>query len=80
VSIFVWLAFTALHVLGHLAEMPRALRADLGRSSQLSSDITGRSGRILSLAGAITAGVVLAVLVLPEFGLWLHSSGIHHGG
>jgi hypothetical protein len=79
-SFFVWVGFIALHVLGHLTEMPRALRADAGRSSGLSSDITGRSGRILSLAGAVTAGVVLAVLVLPEFAPWLQSGVFHHHG
>ena len=31
-SFFVWVAFTALHVIGHLPAMPRALRADYGRS------------------------------------------------
>ena len=79
-SFIVWVAFTALHVVGHLPHMPRLLRADYSRSAGWSSDVTGRSGRILSLAGALIAGVVLAVLVIPEFGPWLHSSSLfnHH--
>ena len=32
VSFIVWLAFTALHVLAHLPEICRALRADYGAS------------------------------------------------
>lgn len=82
VSFIVWAAFTGLHVLAYLPRVPRAFRADYGRSVQLSGDITGRSGRVLALAGAIVAGVVLAVLVIPEFGPWIHSSGVfdhHHG-
>jgi hypothetical protein len=79
VSFFVWIAFTTLHVLGHLPEIPRALRADYGRSTRLGGDMAGRSGRVLSLTGALVAGVVLAILVIPEFGAWLHaSSSIHH--
>ncbi|MCW2970122.1 MAG: hypothetical protein JWO23_1249 [Solirubrobacterales bacterium] len=82
VSFIVWAAFTGLHVLAYLPRLPRAFRADYGRAAQLSGDITGRTGRILSLAGAIAAGVVLAVLVIPEFGPWIHNSGVfdhHHG-
>jgi hypothetical protein len=72
VSFFVWLAFTGLHVLGHLPGLSVVLRADYGRSAGLSEDVTGRSGRTLALAGALVAGVVLAILVIPEFGTWLH--------
>ena len=75
VSFVVWAAFTGIHVLGHLPAVPTALRADYGASAQWSHDATGRAGRVLSLAGALTAGVVLAILVIPEFGPWLHASG-----
>jgi hypothetical protein len=77
-SFFVWVAFIALHVVGHLPSMPRVLRADYSRSAQLSGDVTGRAGRVLALSGALVAGVVLAVLVIPEFGPWLHGHGLFH--
>jgi hypothetical protein len=77
-SFFVWLALMALHVLGHLPAMPDVLRADYGRSAELSSDVTGRAGRVLALGGALIAGVVLAVLVIPEFGPWLRDAGVFH--
>jgi hypothetical protein len=81
-SFIVWVVFTGVHVLAYLPRIPAALRADYSRSAQLSSDVTGRTGRVLALAGALIAGVVLAVLVIPEFGAWLHDSGLfhHHGG
>jgi hypothetical protein len=82
VSFIVWAVFTGLHVVAYLSRIPRAFRADYGRTAELSGDVTGRTGRILSLAGAIAAGVVLAVLVIPEFGPWIHNSGVfghHHG-
>ena len=80
ISFFVWLSLVALHVVGHLPAMPEVLRADYGRSEELSSDVTGRTGRVLALGGALVAGVVLAVLLIPEFGPWLHDSGLflHH--
>jgi hypothetical protein len=81
VSFFVWLAVSALHVLGHLPKIPRALRADYGGSAGLGSDVSGRAGRALSLSGALLGGAVLAIVVIPEFGPWLHSStAFHHHG
>ena len=49
-------------------------------SADLSSDVTGRAGRMMALGGALVAGVVLAILVIPEFGPWLHNLGVfqHH--
>jgi hypothetical protein len=82
ISFIVWAVFTGVHVLGHLVELPEQLRADYGRAATVSGDVTGRSGRVLALSGALVAGAVLAILVIPEFGAWLHSSDIlhhHHG-
>jgi hypothetical protein len=77
-SFFVWIAFTALHVLAHLPSIPHALRADYGRSARLGHDVAGRDGRVLSLASALGAGVVLAILVIPQFAPWLHAQSLHH--
>ena len=75
-SFFAWLAFTGLHVLGHLPGLPATLRADYGVNAGLSDYEPGRDGRVLSLIGVLVAGVVLAVLVVPQFGPWLHA--YHH--
>jgi hypothetical protein len=74
-SFFAWLAFTALHVLGHLPGLPATLRADYRTHVGLPGYEPGRDGRVLSLIGVLVAGLVLAVLVVPEFGPWLHA---HH--
>jgi hypothetical protein len=79
-SFFAWLALMGLHVLGHLADLPAPLRADYGGAdsdlAELSGRLPGRDGRVLSLAGMLVAGLVLAVLVIPEFGPWVN--GFHH--
>lgn len=77
VSFIVWIPFTALHILGHLPALFHSLSADYGSSASrggpagLRADVSGRSGRTLSLASALTLGLVLAILVIPQFGPWL---------
>lgn len=78
VSFIIWSGFFALHVLGHIFELAPALRADYAPATGITSDVTGRTGRTLALAGTIVAGVVLAILVIPEFGPWLHNSNLFH--
>jgi hypothetical protein len=77
VSFFIWIAFTALHVLAHLPALPRALRADYGPRAPWRKQIPGRSSRVLSLTGALTAGVVLAILLIPQFAPWLNAHELH---
>ncbi len=78
-SFFAWIAFTALHVLGHLPGLWSGLRADYGADARLHGAPPGRSGRALALAGALILGLVLAVLALslPQFGSWLNAP-LHH--
>ena len=70
VGFIVWLAFTGLHVLGHIREMPALLRADYGTSRELGGDTSGRAGRVMALGGALAGGLLLAVLAIPEFASW----------
>lgn len=85
VSFFVWIGFTAVHVLAHLPTVQRALVADYGHRAddagarlRSASGGDGRSGRAISLAGALSFGVVLAIVVIPQFAPWLHAQGLHH--
>jgi hypothetical protein len=55
-SFFVWLGATGVHVLSHLAKLPRLLRAR----------IPGAALRLALVAGALLAGALLAVATLPE--------------
>ncbi|MGH2911565.1 MAG: hypothetical protein ACRDJ3_03715 [Solirubrobacteraceae bacterium] len=77
VSFFIWIAFTSIHVLGHLPTLLQGLRADYG--TRLGGHVTdGRAGRVLSLASALVLGVVIAILLIPQFGPWLHTHNLHH--
>jgi hypothetical protein len=76
-SFIVWIAFTALHVLGHLPAVGQALRADYAPALARTDHVPGRSGRALSLAGTLVLGTVLAILLVPEFAPWLHAQPLH---
>ncbi len=94
VSFFVWLGATALHVLGHLAELPRSLRATSGRPQrssvashavdahrQLSPVATGEAARWIALTAAVLGGLILALVLIPEFASWTAHGAIgHHRG
>lgn len=74
-SFIVWLAFTALHVLGHLPGLPGSLRA----ASRLDALATpGARGRWLALVGALVAGLVVAVVLVPDFAAWTAHGALHH--
>ncbi len=75
VSFIVWLAFTALHVLGHLPATSATLRADYGPRRTRTATAGARVARDAAIALALLAGVVLAVLFLPDFPAWLHRFG-----
>jgi hypothetical protein len=82
-SFIVWLAFTALHVLGHLPSLPRSLRGDYARRKGTPGYLAGRDGRVITLVGAVVAGLVIAAVLIPDFSAWTSSHawlGHHHHG
>jgi hypothetical protein len=78
VSFIVWLAFTGLHILGHLTSLPSALAAEYGRGDLHLARGPGRAGRQLALAGALVGGVALALVLVPHYGPWQHAIRFHH--
>lgn len=83
-SFIVWIMFTALHVIGHLPDIQRnLLQGRAVRSAVLAGadgqPAAGRSGRGLSLLVALAAGLVLALLLLPQFEPWLHYHRVPFG-
>jgi hypothetical protein len=77
-SFIVWVAFTALHVLGHLPDLQKIFLIERGGRFEYNQLAAGRSGRTISIAGALLAGVVLAILLIPHYGAWSRFEGFHH--
>jgi hypothetical protein len=77
VSFFVWLAAMALHVLGHLPGLPRQLRG-VEPVEALGGAPPGQAGRWILLGGSVVAGAVLAIVLLPHFGVWTAPGALHH--
>lgn len=86
VGFIVWVVLTALHVLGHLPTVARLFginlnaHVDAGSGTALGST-SGSAGRWIVLAGALVAGLVLAVVLIPDFHSWTSQSSFpHHDG
>ncbi len=78
VSFIVWLVFTAIHVLGHLPKLGKSLRAT-DAVSDLPGMAPGAAGRWIALAGAIVGGLIVAIVLIPQFGAWTaHGALAHH--
>ncbi len=81
ISFFVWVAATALHVLGHLTDLSRVLipRSPSGTLlAEVQDSPAGRSGRALALSVTLLAGVVLGILSISQFAPWTHTHIPHH--
>lgn len=81
-SFIVWLIFMALHVLAHLPSLGRSLRAvRIGAEESGMPFEAGRSGAVgrwIVLAGAIVAGAVLAIVLIPHYGAWTAPGALPH--
>ena len=73
VFFIVWAVVTALHVLGHLPGMPEQL--GVGRKLGLES---GQAGRAIALVGVIVGGLVLALVLIPDFASWTSNPAAWH--
>jgi hypothetical protein len=65
-SFIVWFGAMTLHVLGHVLKVPGLARAELATRAE------GTWLRQLLVAGAVVAGVVVAVAALPAAHDWAH--------
>jgi hypothetical protein len=77
VSFIVWLVFMALHVLGHLPRLAKSLRVTRANVDHPGIS-AGGAGRGLAVVGALVAGVVLAVSLIPQYHVWTASGATAH--
>jgi hypothetical protein len=79
VSFIVWVVFTSLHILGHLPAVGRVLGVGARERAPLTGATPGGAGRWLALTGALVGGAVLAIALIPQFGIWTaHGIFMHH--
>ena len=78
VSFILWGVVTGLHVLGHLPGMPASLRASSLDGTSISGRQAGGIGRALALVGVILGGLVLAIVLIPDFSAWTSGTSIFH--
>ena len=75
VSFFVWVGFMSLHVLGHLLDLPRALRTR--RAVRAGGDAlpAGGAARATAVIGTLVLGAGIAIAAIADFAPWtqLHS-------
>jgi hypothetical protein len=70
-SFFAWVALMALHVLGHVLEVPALAFPDWRRNGPPEARLAGAGARTMTLGLAILAGVLLALLTYSTAGPWL---------
>jgi hypothetical protein len=78
ITFFVWIATMVPHVLGHLLELPGSLRAAKRADRELTARPAGDVGRAIALASALVMGLVLAIVLLPDFAAWTSATLQHH--
>lgn len=71
-SFVVWVGGTSLHVLGHLPDLQKTFLTRRGERLEYNGLAAGSLGRAVSLGGALTAGVALAILLGSHFAGWSH--------
>jgi hypothetical protein len=69
-SFIAWVALMTLHVLGHLLEVPKLALADWRSKGPREARLAGAGTRTLALAGAISGGVLLALLTFSAAQPW----------
>lgn len=79
VTFIVWVVFMSLHVLLHLPAVGRALGIGREGREQLAGAAPGTAGRWIAISGALVAGAVLAIVLIPDFAAWTaHGVFVHH--
>jgi hypothetical protein len=78
-TFIVWVVFMSLHVLLHLPAVARALGIGREGREQRAGAAPGTAGRWIAIAGALVAGLVLAIVLIPDFSAWTaHGVFVHH--
>jgi hypothetical protein len=70
-SFFAWFAAMAIHVLGHLLEVPELAAPDWRRHGGRGAALSGSGPRVTLLLASLLAGLALALVTISAAGPWL---------
>jgi hypothetical protein len=73
-SFIAWFVLMAVHVLGHLFELPRAALPDWRRHGGREAALSGAGLRMTILSAVMLAGLALAIATAALAGPWLSAS------
>jgi hypothetical protein len=80
VSFIVWVALTSVHVLAHLRGSYASIESEYRPRHRNDVRIAGTGKRAILMLTVVLAGVIVALLAIPEFAAWQHGIGHHHRG
>jgi hypothetical protein len=75
VSFIVWFGLMAIHVLGHLLEVPALAMPDWRRSGGREASLSGAGLRLMLLGLSTVTGLGVALATISLAGPWLSASG-----
>lgn len=73
-SFIAWFVLMTVHVLGHVLEVPELAAPDWRRAGGREARLAGSGLRVVTLAGSLLAGLVLALATVSLIGPWLSAS------
>jgi hypothetical protein len=79
-SFIVWVALTAAHVLAHLQGSYASIQAEYRPGRHRDVQIPGTAKRAILILTVVLAGVIVALLAIPDFAAWHHIIGHDHRG
>jgi hypothetical protein len=77
-TFIIWVGCMTLHVVGHLPAVARTLGAVRDDAQPRPGAAAGTMGRWIALASAVTGGLILALLLIPDFSAWTATGVVHH--
>jgi hypothetical protein len=79
-SFIIWVALTAAHVLAHLQGSFASIQAEYRPGRHRDVRIAGTARRAILILTVVLAGVIVALVAIPDFAAWHHVIGHHHRG
>jgi hypothetical protein len=77
-TFIIWVGCMTLHVVGHLPGVARTLGVVRDDAEPRPGAVPGTMGRWIALASAVVGGLILALLLIPDFSAWTATGIVHH--